>query len=1078
MSELSNIPISRNKVVIPPRRRELITRPRLIDALYDQMEKRVLIVVAPAGYGKTSLLVDLARQTEMAVCWLSLDALDQEPQRFLGYLIATIAERFPKFGRDSLAALESMASVERDAERLIVTITNEISARINEHFLIILDDYHLVGGNSFVGHTISRFVQLAGENVHLILSSRTLPDLPNSPLLVARNQIGGLTFEDLSFLAEEIQKLFKQNNGVALSRADTDTLLQQTEGWIAAIHLSNGSPGALPRLHPLESTRELFDFFSKEVLLRQTEQVRRFLLMTSIFDTFDVELCRTVLEPLVEGESFDWPVLFDIVRTNNIFSVPVDDSGRWMRYHHLFHHFLKSQLQYERPALAWHIQQNLAVAYEKQQSWEEALEIYARMDDYDNQVRVLKHSGAAFLSSGRLLSLSYWLEKIPEDVVYSQPVLISLLGAIYTSRGDNRRALDILNLAEGMLRSKEWNVDWVRTLSRRAEVHRQLGSFDQALKDVETILDMTQEFDLPDAQFTYAEAQRIKGLVYVGLGDMQNALIWLERSLHDFRRWGLQKSIPILETELGVVHRRLGNLDLTAQYYTSALKALENAGNTGWKANLLNNMGLLYHINGRLDQALSYLNDAVKVAEQSGYTRVQANVLVSMGDLYTDLSDYETAYEYYDRALTLATNLGHSLYIFYTSFGCARLQRLGGEPLLAVEELRQTELSQVNLGDFERGLFNLELGCCWLDMGEVEQALVVLRDAVDAFEKGGDQMEYSIARLWLESALVFKSPSDAARNIRNILPPPREWERPTPFMIQANHIERWLKKNKNSHLFADLILAKFFGQAELVCQSMTSLINRPGKNEEVTVETPQLDIVSFGDAQVRRNQRAVGSSDWQTREARDLFFFLVQSPPLSKEQIALQFWPDISPARLKMRFKIKIYRIRQAVSQDVIIYENERYGFNRAVNYTWDREKLDGILGTIHNMEGNEKLKLLTHAIGFLKRPYLADLDAEWAVADRLRYHEKYQELLVALAEMYLEMDRPQECLKTAKLVLDADPLLELAHRLMIQAYATLHDPVGMTLQYRKYQQVLLVELGIQPSSEMSALYEHLLDTI
>src|SRR5919109_4600398 len=106
----SALPISRIKVRIPFRRRELITRTRLIEALYDQLERRLLLLVAPAGYGKTSLLVDFAQQSELPVCWLSLDALDQEPQRFLRYMIAAIAERFPRFGQDSLAALESMVS--------------------------------------------------------------------------------------------------------------------------------------------------------------------------------------------------------------------------------------------------------------------------------------------------------------------------------------------------------------------------------------------------------------------------------------------------------------------------------------------------------------------------------------------------------------------------------------------------------------------------------------------------------------------------------------------------------------------------------------------------------------------------------------------------------------------------------------------------------------------------------------------------------------------------------------------------------------------------------------------------------
>src|SRR5574342_715801 len=128
MHASAGLPLSTIKVRVPFRRRELITRTRLIDAIYEQLEKRLLLIVAPAGYGKTSLLVDLAQQSELPVGWLSLDTLDQEPQRFLRYLIAAITEKFPGFGCDSLAALESMASIEQDEERLLVAITNEINA--------------------------------------------------------------------------------------------------------------------------------------------------------------------------------------------------------------------------------------------------------------------------------------------------------------------------------------------------------------------------------------------------------------------------------------------------------------------------------------------------------------------------------------------------------------------------------------------------------------------------------------------------------------------------------------------------------------------------------------------------------------------------------------------------------------------------------------------------------------------------------------------------------------------------------------------------------------------------------------
>jgi len=1072
-------PVSRIKVHVPYRRRELILRTRLVEALFDQLEKRVLLLVAPAGYGKTSLLVDLAQQSEMPVCWLSLDALDEEPQRFLRYVIAAIAEKFPEFGRDSLAALESMSSFEQDEERLLVTLTNEINAQINEHFLLILDDYHLVGNIPFIGQMVGRFLQLAGENVHLVLASRTLPDLPNSPLLIAHNQVGGLTFRELSFLPEEIQQLFQQNNGILLSQQDAQALVEQTEGWIAAIHLTNGQPGSLPHMHPLESTRELFDFFSKEVLLRQPDQVRRFLLMTSQFDDFDVSLCEKVLGPLTGDEQFDWTVLFEAVRMGNLFSVPLDHEGRWMRYHHLFQHFLRSQLQYEQSVLAWHVQQNLARAYEEQHSWEEALQVYGRLGDHASQVRVLTETGAIFVASGRILTLANWLEKLPDEVVYANPALVSLLGGLHTTRGDNLRALELLSLAESKLSGSGNKGEWLVTLVRRAEVRRQLGRFKEALQDVETIISLASDSDDQEIQYTFAEAQRVKGLSLVGLGHLRDAQSWLERALHTSRSLGIVRNIPILETELGVVHRRLGETDITEQYYASALKAWDNAGNTGWKARLLNNMGLLYHKTGRLEQALIHLEESLRTAERSGYTRIQTNVLISLGDLLTDMLDFDSAYDYYDRALTLATHLGHSRYIFYSSLGQARLHRLNGDPMLAMDELRHAEISQISLGVYERAVSSLELGCCWLDAGKLEPAIVAFRDAASLLSEEDASMERAVAQLWLAVASSSQSPETSIAQIRDILPPRREWQLPTQFMLAAGRAEHWIKKNGNNLLFQEPVLEKFFERATRLRDALPGLTGKQLQDSlDLAPKTPRLEIRSFGEVRICHNGRIVTTSDWQTREARELFLFLLQSKPLTKEQIALEFWPDISPARLKMRFKINMYRIRRALGQDVILFENDRYAFNRMIDHGWDRARADELFHSLKAAGEAEKAGLLRQVTDLLKDPYLEDVDAEWAASDRLRYQDLYRDLMVELAGLHLNEGRNQECLEIAKLVLDADPLREAVHRMIIQAYASLHNPAGMILQYRKYQDTLMAELGIQPSSEMNTFFEQLLDAI
>ena len=248
------------------------------------------------------------------------------------------------------------------------------------------------------------------------------------------------------------------------------------------------------------------------------------MLMTSVFDTFDVSLCERVLDPLVEGQHLDWQGLFENVRTGNLFSVPLDSDGHWMRYHHLFQHFLRSQLQYEQPVMAWHIQQNLARAYEERQDWEAAMDVYARLDDYENQARLLTHMGMIFVMAGRILTLANWLNKLPGDVVSSHPALVSLLGTVHTSQGDNRQALELYDLAEAKLRESGNEVEWTTTLVRRAEVCRQLGYYDRAQKDVEQILELTRGSPIRDMQYTFSEALRIKGLVLFALGHMKEAL--------------------------------------------------------------------------------------------------------------------------------------------------------------------------------------------------------------------------------------------------------------------------------------------------------------------------------------------------------------------------------------------------------------------------------------------------------------------------------------------------------------------------------------------------------------------------
>ena len=164
------IPISKTKIIVPYRRTELLSRPRLLESMKSLLDNKLLLLSAPAGYGKTSLLIDLAHTIEMPVCWLAADVLDRDPQRFLAYLIASLAEEFPRIGEASRPQLNRLKSIEQDAESLLVTLTNEIYDQIEEDFLLIIDDFHLLDDFPVISGLLHRFLDLVMENCHVLLS--------------------------------------------------------------------------------------------------------------------------------------------------------------------------------------------------------------------------------------------------------------------------------------------------------------------------------------------------------------------------------------------------------------------------------------------------------------------------------------------------------------------------------------------------------------------------------------------------------------------------------------------------------------------------------------------------------------------------------------------------------------------------------------------------------------------------------------------------------------------------------------------------------------------------------------------
>ncbi len=738
-------PISKTKIIAPRRRVGLVTRPRLIESIHSLLNKKMILISAPAGYGKTSLLIDMVDKSEIPFCWLSLDILDQEPQRFLSYFIASIQESFPLFGAESTSMLMNTVSIEKENERIVVNLTNEIYETIHEHFAIVLDDYQFIDPVPEIRIFINRFTQLAGEHCHLILASRLLASLPDLHLLVARDQVGGMSLEDLAFLPEEIQTLFAKNYGKFLSIADAEEIANKTDGWITSIVLTGSSSKdvrAGQKKAAAKTGIELYDYFTREILEKQPQEMREFLLLTSLFDDFSISLCAAVLDPLFPDKHLNWKTLFTAVQDNNIFTIPVGVDGLYFRYHHLFQEYLQTKLQEENPSIIREVMMKLASYYCESQDWEKAHHIYKNLGDLEALIGLIEKTGSTFILSGRIVTLGNWLENLPVAVLQQNPRLLSLQGAVAYTQGEVQLGISLLSQAETEFRASQDLENLAGALIRRAAAYRELGDLVRALEDANETIIITKDNTQRQFQIAFAAALRVKGLVLFRLGQTIEAKPLFEQALQLLIVFKDETRIPVLEMELGALNHTLGNSEIAIKHYQIALQAWEDTGNLGWQATLMNNLAVLYHYRGEYEKAFQVLESAISCAQRSGYVHAQALALSSLGDLLADLNEIERADECFDQALVIASQLGHSFLIFYTSIAKARIARLGIR--LTAAEALLVDLSvhvQQNTSLAEEAIFRMEYGCLLVYSDKFPAAIDELIRAVQLFERDGRVLE-------------------------------------------------------------------------------------------------------------------------------------------------------------------------------------------------------------------------------------------------------------------------------------------------------------------------------------------------
>ena len=1066
---MSFIPISKTKIIPPRRRAEVLTRKRLLDVLYESLDKKLTLVSAPAGYGKTSLLIDFVTQSELPCCWLALDELDREPQRFIAYLIAALAERFPEFGGQSISMLGSLTSLgQDDMERMLVTLVNEIYEQVHEHFFLVLDDFHLVDDVLSIQTFLNRFVQLVDVNCHVIISSRILTSLSDLPLMVAREQVSGLSFSDLAFHVDEIQALLAQNNNVRISHDEAQKMLEKTEGWITGLQFS--AIGGNLMKSAATTGVGLFEFLGQQVLDRQPPAIQDFLLRTSILEEFDASLCQAVLAPLYP-EPQNWQNWISVVVQGNLFVLPVGVDGRWLRYHHLFRDFLRTRFEQLHPEEVQLIFSRLGHAYEDLGEWEKAHHVYKKLNDNEVIAQMIERASTSMLQ-GALLTVESWLNDLPPSLLRNRPGLLSIRGVIAYMKGNLREGLNLLTQAEQSFRQINEQTGLILTLLRRATAHRFLGDYDASLRDADEVIQLVEADD--DHQLYYAEALRVKGLALYRLGQARQSLNFFESSLNLYVRLNRTANIPVLLMETGMVYQAIGSYAESGVANEKALQIWRKEGNLSWQANLLNNLGVLRHIQGEYEKAALAFEEGLVCARRSGYARMEALIAIGLGDLSTELEDFNVAQLNYRHAEEIVREMDDRFLLFYLAMAQSVLMLLQKR----ITEAREL-IAQVRSGDslYEKGLLNFVLGRLSLADGDASQSIHELEEAERCFLEDGRRMECDSSRIWLMAARHQTKDDMAVRKIMaNVFG--GRGQIAHGILVTAHQARSWLnglqKDAEAGRMAGDLLM-----RASRVAAKMPAIRrNLHRMSHVVQIPNPHLIIRAFGKSSISVGGKLLTLKDWQTQSVRDLFFyFLTSQKPLTREQVGDTLWPEIDdPQKIKLRFKNDIYRLRRAVGQEVVTYEDVFYGFNRALDFEYDVEAFESFLARAKlTNEIEEQIALYKQAVALVIGPFLDDIYAGWAMLERDRLSQVYLTALLTLSELLLKQAQPEEALAACQRALEYDIAFEAAYALSMLIYDRMGDRASIIRTYQACVDALNRQLGLPPSNDTEQLYRRLI---
>ncbi len=641
-------PILATKLYIPPTRQQFVPRPRLIERMNEGLHRKLTLLSAPVGYGKTTVLSEWISQSECCVTWVSLDDGDNDPVRFWGYFIAALQMLDEEIGKNAQALMR--APLLPPMEAILTGLLNEIAA-FRDNFTLVLDDYHMIDAKP-IDEGLTYLLEHLPPQMHLVIATREDPNLPLARYR-ALDQLTELRAADLRFTASESAGFLNQTMGLNLSADDIAALESRTEGWIAGLQLAalsmRGRDDATGFIKAFAGNNQyIVDYLAEEVLKRQPERVRNFLLQTSILDWLNGPLCDTVT-----GQEGGRAIL-EALERGNLFVSPQDDKRHWFRYHHLFADVLRTHLIEEQPDRVPTLHRRASEWYEHNGLEIEAFQHAVGSNDVERAEHLIEGERMPLQFRGAGAPVRNWLESLPKTALDARPSLWVTYASTLLFGGQHTAVEGTLQAAESAiaaaLQGAEPDDRIKDLLGRIASMRATLAVIQH---DVETII---------------TQSRRALEVLHPDNLTVRTATTWT----------------------LGYAYQLQGDRAAASQAYTEVISIGKSFGDSIYTTAATINLGQLQEADNRLSLAVETYRRVLQLAGDPPQ-RMASEAYLGLARIFYEWNDLDAAQQHGEQCLQLTRQMESvSTSASYGVF-LARLKLTQGDVSGAVAVLEEAE---------------------------------------------------------------------------------------------------------------------------------------------------------------------------------------------------------------------------------------------------------------------------------------------------------------------------------------------------------------------------------------------------